>query len=162
MGGGHENERRAGTENLPVIVGLVEAMERFVLRPVFAAASLQPLRARLLTAVEATPGAILIGSREKCLANTVSFVVEGADSFTLMAGLDLEGVCASSGSACSAGSLEPSHVISALGVQRELANALVRLSLGRNSTLEEAAFVADVLPQVVRRAQTGQKGRGPV
>lgn len=157
FGGGHENERRAGTENLPAIIGLAEALERFVRTPVFGSTALSPLRARLLAAVETTPGAILVGSREHCLPNTVSFVVEGADSITLMAGLDLEGVCASSGSACSAGSLEPSHVISALGVRQELANALVRFSLGRDSTMEEVEAVAALLPAVVRRAQAGQK-----
>ena len=70
-----------------------------------------------------------------------------------MACLDLEGICASSGSACSAGSLEPSHVVSALGVDQKLANSLVRFSLGRDSTTTEVARVIAVLPDVVRRAQ---------
>lgn len=157
FGGAHENERRAGTENLPAIIGLAAALERFVSRPVFDPTALRPLRERLLAAVTATPGAILVGEREKCLTNTVSFVVEGADSITLLAGLDLEGVCASSGSACSAGSLEPSHVVSALGVDRNLANSLVRFSLGRDSTREEVNSVAELLPLVVRRAQSGRK-----
>ena len=159
FGGGHENERRAGTENLPAIIGLVEALERFVARPVFDTIVLRPLRQRLLAAVAVTQGAIGVGLQDNCLANTVAFVVAGADSITLLAGLDLEGVCASSGSACSAGSLEPSHVVSALGVPRELANSLVRFSLGRASTLEEVNVVAAVLPLIVQRAQAGQKGR---
>jgi len=153
FGGGHENERRAGTENLPAIAGLVEALERFVHTPVFDKTRLMPLSARLIAAVDSIPGLHLVGSREHRLANTVSFVVEGADSIALMACLDLEGICASSGSACSAGSLEPSHVISALGVVQKLANSLVRFSLGRDSTMVEVERVIAVLPEVVRRAQ---------
>jgi len=87
----------------------------------------------------------------------VAFVVDGADSITLLAGLDMEGVCASSGSACSAGSLEPSHVISALGLEKRLANSLVRFSLGRDSSLAEVEIVERVLPEVVRRAQHANK-----
>ena len=80
----------------------------------------------------------------------------GADGIALLAGLDMEGVCASSGSACSAGSLEPSHVVVAIG-KKELANSLVRFSLGRDSTAEEVDFVISVLPAVVRRAQLAGK-----
>lgn len=153
FGGGHENERRAGTENLPAIAGLVEALDLFIPTPVFDKTRLTPLSARLITAVDSIPGLHLVGSREHRLTNTVSFVVEGADSIALMACLDLEGICASSGSACSAGSLEPSHVVSALGVEQKLANSLVRFSLGRDSTMEEVERVIAVLPEVVRRAQ---------
>jgi cysteine desulfurase len=90
------------------------------------------------------------------LANTVSFVVQGTDSIALLAGLDMEGICASSGSACSSGSLEPSHVIVALG-KRKLANSLVRFSLGRDSTTEEVDLVCRKLPEIIRRAQPGNK-----
>ncbi len=153
FGGGHENERRAGTENLPAIAGLVEAMERFVKTPVFDKNQLSPLSSRLISAVYSIPALLLVGSLEHRLANTVSFVVEGSDSIALMACLDLEGICASSGSACSAGSLEPSHVISALGVDQKLSNSLVRFSLGRDSTMEEVEHVIALLPEVVRRSQ---------
>ncbi len=153
FGGGHENERRAGTENLPAIIGLVEALERFIPKQVFNRTNLAPLTARLISAVDSIPSLHLVGSRDHRLANTVSFVVDGADSIALMAGLDLEGICASSGSACSAGSLEPSHVISALGVEQKLANSLVRFSLGRNSTAAEVDEVIAVLPEVVNHAQ---------
>jgi cysteine desulfurase len=153
FGGGHENERRAGTENLPAIAGLVEALERFIPQPVFDQPKLSALSAKLIAAVDATAGLQLVGSREHRLSNTVSFVVEGADSIALMACLDLEGICASSGSACSAGSLEPSHVVSALGVEKNLANSLVRFSLGRDSTEEEVETVIRLLPEVVRRAK---------
>jgi len=153
FGGGHENERRAGTENLAGIMGFVDALERFVRKPVFALEELEPLTNRLVGLVDLVEGAQFVGSRERRLANTVSFLVRGSDSIALLAGLDMEGICASSGSACSAGSLEPSHVISALGVEKELAHSLVRLSLGRDSTLEEVEYVEGVLPEVVRRAR---------
>jgi cysteine desulfurase len=153
FGGAHENERRAGTENLAGIIGFTEALERFVKEPVFSSAQLEPLTKTLEQAVEDIPGAILASPRHGRLCNTVSMLVEGADSIALLAGLDIEGICASSGSACSAGSLEPSHVISALGVDMKLANSLVRFSLGRESTAEEVDFVANVLPKVVTRVR---------
>jgi cysteine desulfurase len=153
FGGGHENERRAGTENLAGVVGLVEALERFVKQPVFARERLEPLTGRLVHLIDRLPGVQFVGSREHRLVNTVSFVVEGSDSIALLAGLDLEGICASSGSACSAGSLEPSHVVSALGLEKPLANSLVRFSLGRDSTIEEVEFVETVLPEVIQRAR---------
>jgi cysteine desulfurase len=153
FGGGHENERRAGTENLAAIAGLVEALECFVPNPVFNKSKLSPLADKLIAAVDAIPGLHLVGSRDQRLANTVSFVVDGADSIALMACFDLEGVCASSGSACSAGSLEPSHVISALGVEKQLANSLVRFSLGRDSTEAEVNHVIAILPEVIQRAK---------
>lgn len=157
FGGAHENERRAGTENLPAIAGFVEAMERFVATPVFSKEKLNPLSSRLIQLVDGIPGVHFVGPRENRLANTVSFLVEDADSISLLANLDLEGICASSGSACSAGSIEPSHVISALGYPPELANSLVRFSLGRDSTLEEVEFTEKVLPEVVRRSQVTEK-----
>ena len=89
--------------------------------------------------------------------NTVSLLVRGSDSIALLAGLDMEGICESSGSACSAGSLEPSHVISALGVEGELAHSLVRFSLGRESTLQEVEHVEQVLPEVIKRATKSKK-----
>ena len=154
FGGAHENERRAGTENLMAIAGLVAAMEKFIPTPVFNREMLAPLVARLVSLVDSIPGVQFVGSRSERLANTVSFLVEGADSITLLAGLDIEGICASSGSACSAGSLEPSHVISALGVKRELANSLVRFSLGRENTLSEMVQVLKKLQNVILRVQT--------
>ncbi|MBA4149223.1 MAG: cysteine desulfurase [Verrucomicrobia bacterium] len=153
FGGGHENERRAGTENLPAIIGFAEATERFVKTPVFPKDNLNTLTASLSKTIETLPGVHFRGSRTQRLANTISFTVENADSMTLLANLDLEGVCASSGSACSAGSLEPSHVMTALGVDKNEANALVRFSLGRDSTVEEVAFVSGILPKVIDRCR---------
>jgi cysteine desulfurase len=156
LGGSHENERRAGTENLAAIIGFVEALERFVRTPVFAKEELGSLTSRLIELIEQLPGVQFVGSRQRRLNNTVSFVVEGADSISLLAGLDMEGICASSGSACSAGSLEPSHVIEALGSERGLTNSLIRFSLGRESTIDEVERVRQVLPEVIRRAQLRQ------
>jgi cysteine desulfurase len=153
FGGGHENERRAGTENLAAVIGLTEALERFVRKPVFVPEKLRPLTDRLAKSAAAISG-VQIRSAKDRLTNTISFTVEGCDSIALMAGLDLEGVCASSGSACSAGSLEPSHVLVAMGAPRHLANSFVRFSLGRDSTPEEVAQVETILPHVIARIRT--------
>jgi cysteine desulfurase len=153
FGGGHENERRAGTENLAGIIGLVEGIERFVKTPVFKKERLSAFTQRLATSVEAVNGAKLISPRASSLCNTVSFLVERADSISLLANFDLEGICASSGSACSAGSLEPSHVVSALGVGSNMANSLVRFSIGRETTLEEVEHVERLIPEVILRSQ---------
>lgn len=156
FGGGHENERRAGTENLAGIIGFAEASERFVRQPVFARETLAPLTTRLREGLDemAHLGVTVRGSREHGLANTVAFTVRGCDSATLLAALDLEGVCASSGSACTSGSVEPSHVLLAMGVPRDEANALVRFSLGRENTLEEVEGVIRLLPELIVRAQS--------
>jgi len=158
FGGGHENERRAGTENLPGIIGLAEVMERFVRTPVFPKEKLLSLTNRVDVLLErlSALGVKFRGSDKQRLANTISFTVRGCDSISLLAGLDLEGVCASSGSACSAGSLEPSHVLTALGVGKEEANSLVRFSLGRESSESEVAEVERILPEVIQSVQRFQ------
>ena len=156
LGGSHENERRAGTENLAAIIGFVEALEHFVRTPVFAKEMLAPLTGRLIQLIDQLPGVQFVGSRERRLVNTVAFVVESSDSIPVLASLDLEGICASSGSACSAGSLEPSHVIEALEGKQRLANSLIRFSLGRESTIEEVEHVEIVLPELIHRAQLHQ------
>ncbi len=140
FGGGHENERRAGTENLAAIAGLVEAIERFVPTPVFDRSRLELLNCRLSSMGE-IDGINLLCPLAKRLANTASFTVPGIDSMTQLAALDLDGICASAGSACSAGSLNPSHVLSAMGRSDNEANSLVRFSLGRETTEEEINFV---------------------
>jgi cysteine desulfurase len=156
FGGSHENERRAGTENLAGIAGMVTAMELFVRQPVFDSAVLRPLTQQLAATLEPLAGVTLAGAPEQRLANTIAFVVRGSDSIALLAGLDLEGVCASSGSACSAGSLNPSHVIRAMGFEPELALSLVRFSLGRENTTADVEHAIRVLPEVIRRAQPHQ------
>lgn len=154
-GGGHENERRAGTENIAAWVGLVEAFERFVPEPVFDPARLRTLTEKLAAAATSIPGVHRRGPVEGRLPNTVSFSVEGADAIALLANLDLEGVCASSGSACSAGSLEPSHVLQAMGVPSAECQALVRFSFGRESTEEDIERIIELMPEVVRRSRGG-------
>ena len=121
--------------------------------PVFPKGDMLAFTQRLMAFIDqlGPKTAVLRSPRERRLANTLAFTVPGADSISLLAGLDLEGICASSGSACSAGSLEPSHVMLALGVPKDEANALVRLSLGRESTLAEVEHVERVLPEVIAR-----------
>jgi cysteine desulfurase len=160
LGGGHENERRAGTENLASIIGFAEATERFVPQPAFSAAHLNQLTDRLIHSLkELSSNGVHLRSPANRLNNTVAFTVANCDSISLLAGLDLEGICASSGSACSAGSLEPSHVLRAMGVPREEANSLVRFSLGRDTTMEEVDHAMAVLPGIIDRVQRNQHPR---
>ena len=156
FGGAHENERRAGTENLPVLAGFSESLERFVKKPVFERNRLESLSHRLIAAVDSMEHATFRGHSTQRLANTVSFTVTRCDSIALMAGLDMEGICGSSGSACSAGSIEPSHVMLAMGVSPEESNALVRFSLGRDTTEEEIEQVIELLPGIIERLRTFQ------
>ena len=154
LGGGHENERRAGTENLAAIVGLAEVTERFVTSPVFASDRLLSLRQPLIHLCETLEGVVLRTPEHLSLANTVAFTAEGCDSLSLLAALDLAGICASSGSACSACSLETSHVLLAMGVQPALAKSLVRFSLGRENTADEVAHVGRVLPAIIEQIRS--------
>lgn len=153
LGGSHENERRAGTENLAAIIGFVGAIENFVKPSVFASAILRPFTDKLYSSIVAIDGCDIVSPRQGCLSNTVSFTVQGSDSIALLAGLDVEGICASSGSACSAGSLEPSHVIVGIG-KADLANSLVRFSIGRETSQGDIDFVTTALPDIVRRARS--------
>lgn len=150
FGGGHENGRRAGTENLAAIAGLVEAIERFVPFPVFERCKLESLANRLC-AMNEFDGINLVSPLAKRLANTASFTVPGIDSMTSLAALDLDGICASAGSACSAGSLNPSHVLSAMGRNDNEANSLIRFSLGRDTSEEEINNVLATFPDFVQR-----------
>jgi len=150
FGGGHENGRRAGTENLAAIAGLVEAIERFVPSPVFDRCKLESLANRLC-AMNEFDGINLVSPLAKRLANTASFTVPGIDSMTSLAALDLNGICASAGSACSAGSLNPSHVLSAMGRNDNEANSLIRFSLGRDTSEEEINNVLATFPDFVHR-----------
>ena len=156
FGGAHENERRAGTENLAGIIGFAEAVHRFVSAPVFPSQRLVPLTNHLAEALSRIQGVVLRGFSGPHLSNTVSFTVAGCDSIALLAGLDMAGICASSGSACSAGSLTPSHVLLAMGVPKELANSFVRFSLGRDSTADEVEYAASVLPAVIDRIRSSR------
>lgn len=152
-GGGQENERRAGTENLPSIVGLADAFERFVPTPVFEPDRMLALTESLATAALGIPGVHRRGHPTHRLPNTISFSIEGADAIALLANLDLEGICASSGSACSAGSLEPSHVLQAMGVPPAECNALLRFSFGRENAPADVDRIATILPLAIARAR---------
>jgi cysteine desulfurase len=150
-GGGHEQERRAGTENLAGIIGLVTAAERFVRQPVFLTDRMLDLRGRLRGGLLSVDGVELQGSSDRCLANTVAVTVEGCDSIGLLAALDLEGICASSGAACSSGALTPSHVILAMGQAESLANSFLRFSMGRETSAAEIEVVTGLFPSLVAR-----------
>ena len=149
FGGAHENERRAGTENLAAVVGLAEAMELFVSDPVFLRGDVARLCDELVALIDGLEGVHFRGSRFNRLPNTVAFTVEGCESLPLLASLDLEGVCASSGSACTSGSLQNSHVLRALGVRDSI--GFLRFSLGRENTQAEVDQVKQLLPAVIQR-----------
>lgn len=152
-GGPQENETRAGTENLAGILGLVSALEQFLAPPVFPETILRALTDQIRVAVGSINGVHLVSPNQR-LANTVAFTVDDCDSLALLAALDLEGVCASSGSACSAGSLEPSHVLLAQGYDRAAASSFVRFSLGRESTKAEVQRLLDVCETIIERIRS--------
>jgi len=158
VGGPQENERRAGTENLAAIAGLVEAVERFTAPPVFAMAGIRALRDELRSRLGSIEGVRLWTPAEASLPNTVAVSVEGADSIALLAGLDLAGVCASSGAACSAGSVEPSHVLAAQGASPAEANALIRFSLGREVSQPDITHAAEAFAGVVSQCRSAGAG----
>jgi cysteine desulfurase len=153
FGGAHENERRAGTENLAAIAGLTEASERFIKAPVFERIELLDWRLELRQSLAGIDGVAIRSPEQSCLRNTFAFTVSGTDGMTLMANLDLHGICASSGSACSAGSIEPSHVIKALGATDEESRSLVRLSFGRENTRAEIEKLVEILPEVIKNSR---------
>ena len=152
-GASHEYARRAGTENLPAILGLAEAVVRFVPSPPFQLDSIAPLANRLISGFDALDGVSFIGDRNSNsrLPNTVSFSVDGTDSISLLAGLDMVGICASSGSACSSGSVNPSHVLLAMGIKESASISLVRFSLGCHSSSEDIDAVLAAFPDVIFR-----------
>jgi cysteine desulfurase len=138
---------------MAAIIGFTEALSRFVQPPVFPSELLRPLTAKLIEFLGSLEDVVFRGSLRTRLSNTVAFTVSGCDSITLLAGLDLAGICASGGAACSAGSVEPSHVLIALGVEKRLANSLLRFSLGRDSTEEEVETVKGALGDVIKQAR---------
>lgn len=133
-GGSHENSRRPGTENVAAIVGMAAAAEAAAQRAEAESARLAPLRERLWEGIRAAcPHAVRNGGPECSLANTLNVSFPGADGESLIMGLDLEGVCVSSGSACMVGSIQPSHVLVAMGVDARTALATVRFSMGHGT-----------------------------
>jgi len=150
-GGAHERNRRAGTENVAGIVGFGAALHlaHDLMAP--EAARLRAWRDRLRAAIAEIPGAHLHGDPEDALPGTVSASFEGTDSESLLMALDFRGIAASSGSACTSGSLEPSHVLRAIGVPPDVARGTVRLSLGRGTTADEVEYLIGALAEVVEQ-----------
>ena len=151
-GGSHEHKRRAGTENIPYIVGLAKALEIAEAQRSEETTRLQALRDRLIQGIEeCIPDVYLTGHRLHRLPGHASFIVRGVEAEGMLMGLDLEGICASSGSACTSGAQEPSHVLTAMGIPRQDAVGHLRLTLGRTSTSEDVERVLAVLPGIVER-----------
>ena len=152
VGGSHENERRAGIENVAGIVGLATAATRALAGLETESARLFQLSERLATAIaETIPGAHRNGHPRLRVPNTVNFSFEGCTFEGLLLGLDLEGIAVSSGSACAVGSLEPSHVLQALGVSPALARAAVRFSLGESTTAADIDQIVAAVARVTER-----------
>ncbi len=151
-GGSHEHKRRAGTENVPYIVGLATALQIAEEKREEESARLRALRDQLIEGIEARiPDVRLTGHRTRRLPSHASFIVRGVEAEGMLMGLDLEGICASSGSACTSGAQEPSHVLTAMGIPRVDAVGHLRLTLGRTSTQEDVDRVLDVLPGIIER-----------
>ena len=150
-GGGQERGKRAGTENLPGIVGMAEALKESLQDREEKNARILCMREKLADAILQIPKTRLNGSREKRLAGNLNFCFDGIEGESLLLYLDLQGICASSGSACTSGSLDPSHVLLALGLPAEVAHGSLRLSLDETNTMEEADYIIQVLPDVVKR-----------
>jgi cysteine desulfurase len=151
-GGSQEGKRRASTENVPYIVGLATALALSQAERQAEAGRLMALRDRLIDGVlAAIPDAHLTGHRTERLANHASFVVRGIEAEGMLIGLDMAGICASSGSACTSGAQEPSHVLTAMGVPRVDAVGHLRLSLGHSNSDADVTRVLEVLPPLVGR-----------
>jgi cysteine desulfurase len=148
-GGGHERGRRGGTENVPGIVGLGAALRIAGAEMDEETERITALRDRLIAGALAIPGVVLNGDPARRLPNNVNLSIEGTDSQSVVIALDLRGVAVSAGSACSSGTLEASHVLSALGVPAERAMSAVRLTLGRPTTTAEIDEALATLRTVV-------------
>ncbi|WP_458863114.1 cysteine desulfurase NifS [Acidaminobacterium chupaoyuni] len=148
-GGGQENGLRSGTENIAGIVGLgaaaqlaSESMEEENLR-------LRKLQKKLIAGLLAIPQVILTGDPENRLPGTTSVCISAIEGESLVLYLDMNGICSSTGSACSTGSLDPSHVLMAIGLKHEVAHGSLRLSLGRFTTEEQVDYILETVPKVV-------------
>jgi cysteine desulfurase len=159
-GGSHERGRRAGTENVPYIVGFATALELAQAERDETNARLRSLRDRLAEELlEAIPGSEFTGHPTERLPGHSSFVVPGAVGDEMVFALDLAGIAVSTGSACTAGSLEPSHVLAAMGYTPDKARGALRVTLGRGNTADEIDYAAQVIPETVARLRetTGTK-----
>jgi cysteine desulfurase len=149
-GGGQERNRRAGTENVAGIVGLATALELAVAEMNSSARRQEELRDQLINGIlEKIPHTRLNGHPEKRLPGNASLCFEFIEGESLLLNLDMRGIAASSGSACTSGSLEPSHVLLALGLPHEIAHGSLRLTLGRDTSRADIDAVLDVMPGIV-------------
>jgi len=158
-GGSHEHDRRAGTENVPGIVGLAKAFALAEAERPAETARLRVLRDQLIgTLLESVDGAMLTGAVQSRLDNIASFVIRGVEAEGVLIGLDMAGIAASSGSACSSASQRPSHVLEAIGIAPTDAYGALRLSLGRTTTPEDITYLLEKVPQIVAQI----KGDAPI
>ena len=148
-GGAQERGRRAGTENLPGIVGMAAALKETVAERASEAARLTVLRDRLIVGLKEIPHSALNGDAEKRLPGNVNFCFEGIEGESLLLLLDEKGISASSGSACTSGSLDPSHVLLAIGRIHDVAHGSLRLTLGRENTAEDVEYIISAVKDVV-------------
>jgi cysteine desulfurase len=148
-GGAQEKGKRAGTENLPGIVGMAAALKETVAERDTEAARLTALRDRLIAGLEEIPHSALNGDAEKRLPGNVSFCFEGIEGESLLLLLDEKGISASSGSACTSGSLDPSHVLLAIGRVHDVAHGSLRLTLGRENTPEDVEYIISAVKDIV-------------
>lgn len=151
-GGHHEKNRRAGTENVPGIVGLSKAIEIAKTTMERESIYLTNLRNRLCSGIgEKIDYVYLNGNPGKRLPNTLNMSFEFVEGESIILNLDMKGVAVSSGSACTSGSLEPSHVLKAMGVDPSLAQGSIRFSLGKDNTEEDIDYVLEILPEIISR-----------
>ena len=150
-GGGQERGKRPGTENLPAIMGMAAALKEECSLMEENAARVAAMRDRLLQGLFQIPYSILNGPRDNRLPGNVNFCFEGVSGESLLLFLDSKGICASSGSACASGALDPSHVLLALGLAPEIAQGSLRISLDISNTEEEIDYMLEVIPQVVEQ-----------
>ncbi len=149
-GGAQERGRRAGTENIPGIVAMAAALQEACDHMEENAARVTAMRDKLIAGVLQIPNSRLNGDPVKRLPGNASFCFEGVEGESLLLRLDLAGICASSGSACTSGSLDPSHVLLAIGLPTEVAHGSLRLTLDEVNTEEEVDYVLEKLPGIVR------------
>jgi cysteine desulfurase len=152
-GGSQERQRRAGTENVAGIVGFARALELAQQERLTEAARLTQLRDRLIAELTALPGVQLTGHPTERLPNNASFVVDGLEGGDLVAALDLEGIAASTGSACTTGAADPSHVLLAMGIQPAAAHGSLRLTLGHGSSEEDVRLTVEAMGRVLERVR---------
>ena len=154
-GGSHERSRRAGTENVPGMVGLAKALEiayRDMEEQSRYLKNLSEAFYKKLT--QAIPDVFLNGDLEKRIPNTLNLSFKAVEGESIILSLDLKGVAVSTGSACASGSLEPSHVLSAMGIPPEIVQGAIRFSFGRENTMEDVDYVVGILPEIVSRLRS--------